>query len=375
MFIDFSTASMLLAESKEVTSNILVQSLIFALQKLQGRLTIKDIEIFIYLVTFSRFILYALVYNIKTGFIIAGISFLSAQVWFSHLVYILAVHSRFLLYTPFKDLWSEVLAEQKEINDIAIDNALFNLFRKIFGLYTNEGFRNDPISRLFSMMPAAIKPTTDRVYYTIFDFILPYIVRTLYSYTYMGRMVFAYFLVVRVGKRRCPYLLRWHWTFLVLYITLLPIFIFLPVRLELFAALVLLGQNRMVEYTAITLIIGLIISVHILSTLIPLFHALLGQYFYVPFFTENVEAHLGKRPKDTLYSGGYTAWQDADTMEGMLNKMFYGRNKDGSLKWWWGWFGRGSDSNNLDPKHIRIRKRRKSKLFNILKNFFKNFFN
>jgi hypothetical protein len=39
-------------------------------------------------------------------------------------------------------------------------------------------------------------------------------------------------------------------------------------------------------------------------------HALCGQYFYIPFFTENVELHIGERNKLDKYSGGYTAWQD-----------------------------------------------------------------
>jgi hypothetical protein len=29
-----------------------------------------------------------------------------------------------------------------------------------------------------------------------------------------------------------------------------------------------------------------------------------GQYFYVPFFVENTELHIGPRPKNSIYSGG-----------------------------------------------------------------------
>ena len=40
-------------------------------------------------------------------------------------------------------------------------------------------------------------------------------------------------------------------------------------------------------------------------------HAIFSQYFYVPFIVQNsVELHVGKRPTKSIYSGGYTAWQD-----------------------------------------------------------------
>jgi hypothetical protein len=40
-----------------------------------------------------------------------------------------------------------------------------------------------------------------------------------------------------------------------------------------------------------------------------------GQYFYFPFFVENTELHIGPRPRDSIYSGGYTAWQDSQEKE------------------------------------------------------------
>ena len=65
-------------------------------------------------------------------------------------------------------------------------------------------------------------------------------------------------------------------------------------------------------------------------------HALCGQYFYIPFFTENVELHIGERDKLDLYSGGYTAWQDEKTSSSGNFK----------LKLWYGWFGRGTNNKN-----------------------------
>jgi hypothetical protein len=60
-----------------------------------------------------------------------------------------------------------------------------------------------------------------------------------------------------------------------------------------------------------------------------LFHAIWGQYFYVPFFVENTELHIGPRPKNSIYSGGQTAWQDPEEKEKNLNRFFQNFGMDG----------------------------------------------
>ena len=37
---------------------------------------------------------------------------------------------------------------------------------------------------------------------------------------------------------------------------------------------------------------------HIGFIIFGLFHAIWGQYFYIPFFVENTELHIGPRPKE-----------------------------------------------------------------------------
>jgi len=77
-------------------------------------------------------------------------------------------------------------------------------------------------------------------------------------------------------------------------------------------------------------------------------HALCGQYFYIPFFTENVELHIGERNKLDKYSGGYTAWQDKkESTNGKFRP-----------KLWYGWFGRGTDNDgDIIPTIIRYLKK------------------
>ena len=66
-----------------------------------------------------------------------------------------------------------------------------------------------------------------------------------------------------------------------------------------------------------------------------LFHAIWGQYFYFPFLVENTELHIGPRPKNSIYSGGQTSWQDEKDLN--IQRVF--------PKLWYGWFGTGTKSN------------------------------
>jgi len=69
-----------------------------------------------------------------------------------------------------------------------------------------------------------------------------------------------------------------------------------------------------------------------------LFHAIWGQYFYFPFLVENTELHIGLRPKNSIYSGGNTTWQDEKDQN--IDRVF--------PKLWYGWFGSGTKS-TLSP--------------------------
>jgi hypothetical protein len=80
--------------------------------------------------------------------------------------------------------------------------------------------------------------------------------------------------------------------------------------------------------------IAVAVLLHIGIILFGLLHAIWGQYFYIPFLVENVELHIGPRPTDSIYSGGYTAWQDRDEKEKKLGRRI--------PKLWYGWFGQGT---------------------------------
>jgi len=88
------------------------------------------------------------------------------------------------------------------------------------------------------------------------------------------------------------------------------------------------------EIESLKLLVVALVLYHMSFVLFGLFHALCGQYFYIPLLTENTELHIGPRSKDSLYSGGYTAWQDANE-----------KSKYRVIpKLWYGWFGRGTQN-------------------------------
>ena len=88
----------------------------------------------------------------------------------------------------------------------------------------------------------------------------------------------------------------------------------------------------MLQIQSLNVVIACVVLAHIGLILFGLFHAIWGQYFYFPFFVENTELHIGPRPKNSIYSGGQTAWQDGK--EKTANRFF--------PKLWFGWFGHGS---------------------------------
>jgi hypothetical protein len=91
-----------------------------------------------------------------------------------------------------------------------------------------------------------------------------------------------------------------------------------------------------------------IITLHYLFNFFGLLHALCGQYFYVPFIVENTEIHIGKRPINSIYSGGFTSWQNAD------NKWLTKTNRKFLFpQLWWGWLGKNGSTQQKPLKFKR----------------------
>jgi hypothetical protein len=188
------------------------------------------------------------------------------------------------------------------------------------------------------------------LYYNIYNKIIPKIYGICSKFWNQLSGVAAYAVITRIGKKYCPYLVRWHWTFLLIIGLVEQIFIYFIYRVSYFQSYVLIPQieiipetdfypgytdiNLVLQISFLNIVIACIVISHIGLIIFGLFHAIWGQYFYIPFFVENTELHIGPRPKNSIYSGGYTSWQGRNEKEKNLNRLL--------PKLWYGWFGRGT---------------------------------
>jgi hypothetical protein len=237
------------------------------------------------------------------------------------------------------------------------------------------GFRYyiDPISMIVSNLKEPTKSSVFPLYYKVYHKFIPKIYDVCSKFWNQLSGVAAYAVITRIGKRYCPYLVRWHWTFLLIIGLVEQIFVYFIYRVYHFQTYVLLPKlnpygdsiqhidlNVAFQVEFLNAVIVCIVLAHITFILFGLFHAICGQYFYVPFFVENTELHIGPRPIGSIYSGGQTAWQDPKEKVKNLNRIV--------PRLWYGWFGRGTD----DPKQFLNRFQNFiKKIFQRLKKSFK----
>ena len=201
------------------------------------------------------------------------------------------------------------------------------------------------------------KYVIESYYYFIMHMFKPlykFITISMYNFRF-----FALFIVlVRVGKEWMPYLIRWHWTFLTLVQFPKTMMLTLIQRIGLYSVNQLVPEYRdtlrdtkqailqnpsfpnynkevlemclfkvQLAHLVQSYLVIILVSCYVYAAL----HAVCGQYFYIPLFTENTELHIGYRSDSSLYSGGLTSWQDLDDDQKWRKK-------------WHGLFGRGTDN-------------------------------
>ncbi len=331
-------------------------------EKIQDGLTLADIENVLFFVLFIRFVILVFRYNLKTSFYITCIGLFAGYLWYRHLIDLISMYRSVLLKLPFLHklgmdaVQLRSMHRQMVLTDLKLgeDAHWYNPGQVLYYAFTkgvihtdpDTGFRYyiDPISMAISTLQDSAKSTVFPIYYKIYNKIIPKIYDICSKFWNQLSGVAAYAVITRIGKRYCPYLVRWHWTFLLIIGMIEQIFIYFIYRVYYFQTFVILPQTKMYEgYTDpnllvqmnfLNIVITCVVLAHIGFIIFGLFHAIWGQYFYVPFFVENTELHIGPRPKNSIYSGGQTAWQDPKEKEKSLNRLF--------PKLWYGWFGRGT---------------------------------
>ena len=354
-------------------------------EKIQDGLTLADIENVLFFIIFARFIILAIRYNLKTSFYITCIGLFAGYLWYRHLIDLISMYRSVLLKLPFlhklgldavqlRSLHRQmVLTDLKLGEDVHWYNPgqlIYYAFTKgIIDINQETGFRNyiDPVSMIISNFKESGKSNILPFYYKIYNKIIPKIFDICSKFWNQLSGVAAYAVITRIGKKYCPYLVRWHWTFLLIIGMVEQILVYFIYRVYYFQTFVLIPQlsemdsslsnimdkNLALQINILNGVIASVVLIHIGLILFGLFHAIWGQYFYFPFFVENTELHIGPRPKNSIYSGGNTAWQDSDEKERNFSRFL--------PKFWDGWFGRGTK--NTWQVNIILK--------NLLKNFLK----
>jgi hypothetical protein len=331
-------------------------------EKIQDGLTLADIENVLFFILFVRFVVLVFRYNLKTSFYITCIGLFAGYLWYRHLIDLISMYRSVLLKLPFLHrlgidaVQLRSMHRQMVLTDLKLgeDAHWYNPGQVLYYAFTKgvintdpeTGFRYyiDPISMAVSKLQDSAKSTVFPIYYKVYNKIIPKIYDICSKFWNQLSGVAAYAVITRIGKRYCPYLVRWHWTFLLIIGMIEQIFIYFIYRVYYFQTFVILPQTKMYEnYTDpnllvqmnfLNVVIASVVLSHLGFIIFGLFHAIWGQYFYLPFFVENTELHIGPRPKNSIYSGGQTAWQDPKEKEKSLNRLI--------PKLWYGWFGRGT---------------------------------
>ena len=331
--------------------------------KIQDGLTLADIENVLFFILFIRFVILTIRYNLKTSFYITCIGLFAGYLWYRHLIDLISMYRSVLLKLPFLHrlgmdaVQLRSLHRQMVLTDLKLGEnvhwynpgqILYYAFTKgIINIDPETGLRYyiDPISMAISNLQEPTKANIFPVYYNVYNKIIPKIYEICTKFWNQLSGVAAYAVITRIGKRYCPYLVRWHWTFLLIIGLIEQIFIYFIYRVYYFQTFVLIPQTKSyVNYVDPSLILQInilngvitcVVLTHIGFIIFGLFHAIWGQYFYVPFFVENTELHIGPRPKNSIYSGGQTAWQNPKEKEKNLTRLL--------PKLWYGWFGRGTN--------------------------------
>ena len=357
----------LLNSEIETTSAISLKTLKLIIEGLWDRvedgLALTDIETILFFILFIRFIILAIRYNLKTSFYITCIGLFAGYLWYRHLIDLISMYRNVLIKIPYlhklgidavhlRSMSRQIITTDLKLGDnVRWYNPLqllyYSVIRGITHVDSETGFRYyiDPISMIISNLKEVTKSNVLPIYYKMYNKIIPQFFEAVGKFWAQLSGIAAYAIITRIGKRYCPYLVRWHWTFLLIIGFIEQILVYFVYRIIYFQDAILvpkieastnyIDQSLILQVDILNTLIAFIVSLHLALIFFGLFHAICGQYFYFPFLVENTELHIGPRPKASIYSGGNTAWQDEK--EKNVRRFL--------PKFWYGWFGSGNTAN------------------------------
>ena len=361
-------------EGAAVSTEISIETLklIFQglLEQYQYGLGLIDIENILLFITFLRFIILANRYNIKTSFYISCISLFAGFLWYIHLKDLVTWYGEMITYNRLTsryidDMMTEAYIEQSK-NQSGMYLAFINQnplnFLKSSLVYASErdGYRIDPISMIVSSLPPSMKVQVTKSYYYLYNSAFPGVWNVVGKQLQEIAPLLMYVLIVRINKKYCPYFIRWHWTYLVVSSLFEGEIIRIIYRLYVYDTTILVPSGRFDESALLQPFFMIIVTTHYFLICLGLLHATCGQYFYIPFLTENTEVHIGKRPQNSIYSGGYTSWQEGSSKQ--VQVMTKNRKFLMLPRLWWGWFGKKDNRNEVEYRKNQQNQLRKNRL-------------
>ena len=330
--------------------------------QVQEGLTLADIENLLFFILFIRFIILTFRYNLKTSFYITCIGLFAGYLWYRHLIDLISMYRSVLIKLPYLHklgvdaVQLRAMNRQLVLTDLKLGENVhwYNPGQLIYYAFTNGivkfnpetniNYYIDPVSMTVSNLVKSNNSNILPIYYKIYNKIIPQLFEAVSKFWTQLSGIAAYAVITRIGKRYCPYLVRWHWTFLLIIGFLEQVLVYFVYRISYFQTNILIPQTQVLNYVDQNLLlqinilnglIAFVVSLHLGLIFFGLFHAVWGQYFYFPFLVENTELHIGPRPKNSIYSGGNTAWQDEK--EKNIQRFL--------PKFWYGWFGSGTKKN------------------------------
>ena len=306
--------------------------------------TIEEFQKAMILICLIRFVVYSIKYNPITSFKICAIGLFSCVLWGIALNDCVGIYFPVLKFNP---LLRNILYEEERFRGAAEIRAYHKVSSDMLNRLAGQGNHFEWLRPIFNLVPEQFQQYTNPAYTYITEDLLG-VLKQFYKSNLRQMMPFIiYIAYVRVGKKYCPYHIRWHFTFVTLYNTFVT-YIFSCVNRAKTMLYYLIVHARYEEAQTFQLYLGAFVFAHISFVMFAMLHAIFSQYFYVPFITYNVELHIGKRPINSIYSGGYTAWQD--------DYLFYDIKFRETMRLWWGWLGRGTRKQRRNRRNKKKKK-------------------
>src|SRR5210317_1396351 len=258
--IDFSITKI------ETTSALSIETLRLIVEGLwnqvQDGLTLADIENLLFFILIIRFIILAIRYNLKTSFIITCIGLFAGYLWYRHLIDLISMYRSILIKLPYlyklgiDAVQLRTMNKQLVLTDLKLGNNVhwYNPGQFIYYAFTNGiininqetglSYYIDPISMVISKVSEETKTDLLPIYYKLYNTVIPQFFEVISKFWNQLSGIAAYAVITRIGKRYCPYLVRWHWTFLLIIGFIEQILIYFVYRVAYFQTFVLIPKTQ-----------------------------------------------------------------------------------------------------------------------------------